>query len=61
LVSGIIDPADEITISITGQFDKHGTATQAAQLTRSGNFNVTTQGSLPGDAPTSGSFLVFRV
>ncbi|MEZ0325640.1 MAG: hypothetical protein ACAH95_07020 [Fimbriimonas sp.] len=61
LVSGISDPAAEVTISITGQFDKRGNSTQAAQLTRTGNYTVTVPGGLPADAPSGGSFLVFRI
>ncbi len=61
LVQGIADPAEEVVISLTGQFDKNGAATVAAQLTRSGNFTVTSRGALPTDAPAGGSFLVFRI
>jgi hypothetical protein len=61
IVEGIFNPGDEIIGRITGQFDKNGSATVAAQATRTGGFTITTPGALPADAPTSGAFLVFRV
>ncbi len=61
LVTGISIPAEEVVISITGEFTASGSVSSANMLTRSGTYSVTTSGGLPGDAPTSGSFLVFRV
>jgi hypothetical protein len=61
LVNGITSPAEEIVMSITGEFDKFDNPTSAQQLVRWGTYSVTAQGALSADAPTSGSFLVFRV
>ena len=61
LVTGAFDPNEETTLTITGQFDRSGIPTVAPQETRSGTFSVTAQGAFPGDAPSAGSFIVFRV
>lgn len=61
IVDGIVDPADEVVGTVVSQADRNGNTVVAPQLTRTGSFNITKQGSLPGDAPTSGDYLVFRI
>jgi hypothetical protein len=61
IVNGLVDPADEVIGTVTAQFGKNDTTVTAPQLTRSGTFNITKTGALPGDAPSNGKFLVFRI
>ncbi len=61
IVDGTFNESEEVIGTITAQFGANGNPTVSPQQTRSGNFQITTQGGLPSGAPSTGRFLVFRV